>query len=159
MKPETVFVALTLASCHSTSQASPREIESVAPDLVLTFEYETPAFRVSAHRFNVHDHFEVVVQRPGQALRGCTGDKAFDDNIAGFEALTSKHVLPDEQAAEPKSNRTHHRLRFATEPPLDAFDEVLSPLPSGALSIVRDGTTHELTLTTAAVERLAKSCQ
>jgi len=154
-----LWAILLLLSCRSTSQPSPGEIDSVAPDMVLTFEYETPTFRVSAHRFNVNDPFEVVLQRPGHPLRRCVGDKAFDEKIAPFEALVSQRIfLTEEESAKLKSKLPSHRLRFATEPPLDAFDEVLSPLPSGALSIMREGVTHELTLTTAAVERLAKVC-
>jgi|GEM_PF-5825923 len=160
MKLEQVLALLLLTSCRaSTSQQLHGELESVAPDLVLTFEYETPTFRLSAHRFKVDAPFEVVFQRAGHALRHCTGDTALNEAIANFEALISKRVLTSEEAAKLDPNRPFHRLRFATEPPLDAFDEVLSPLPNGALSIMREGDTHELTLTTTSIERLAKSCQ
>jgi hypothetical protein len=135
------------------------EIESVAPDLVMTFEYETPTFRVSAHRFNVHEQFEIAIQRPGHELRRCTSDAAFSGAIAGFEALTSTRALPSEEAAKLKPNRAFHRLRIATQPPLDTFDEVLSPLPNGSLSIMREGVTYELTVNVEAVARLAKSCR
>jgi hypothetical protein len=160
MKIGHAVAALLLVSCQqSASQEAPGEIESVAPDVVLTFEYETSAFRLSAHRFSPRDNFEVVVQRPGHALRRCSGDAAFNAKIAGFFSLVRKRSLPDEEVGKLKPDRAFHRLRFATEPPLDAFDEVLSPLPNGSLSITRDGVTQELTLTTAAAENLAKSCQ
>ena len=158
-----LLVLIVLLPCwgrkpHSTPLPA-GEYTSIAPDIVRTLEYETPEFRVSAHRFDERSRFRVVVERPDNSLHYCMSDPAFESALGELEALKIRRVLGEGERAKLKKDRPFHRLRYASQPPLDAYDEVLSPLSSGALTVESEGFTYELTLSTHTVERLGRACR
>jgi hypothetical protein len=118
-----------------------------------------PEFRVSAHRFDEGNHFRVIVERPDNTLRHCMSDAAFESALSELEALKIRRVLSESERAKLKKNPIFHRLRYASQPPLDAYDEVLSPLSSGALTVESEGFSYELTLSTQTVDRLGWACR
>jgi hypothetical protein len=143
-----------LSACSRSSAPYLGEIASVAPDIVLTLEVETPAFRFSAHRFRELDSFQIIIERPGTAPRTCRSDEASDRVMSDFEALRT-HARIDTAMFE---RGPFHRLRFVTAPPMDAFETVLTLLPNGHLGLMSDGYAYELTLTQASVDALGALC-
>jgi hypothetical protein len=156
-----VTIALTcLNGCDRPKPLDPGEFTSIAPDIVLTLEYETPEFRVTAHRFSERDRFRVTVEtRRDNEFHSCTSDDVFDHLLAEFESLRIRRRVADDEVVKLKQARSYHRLRYASAPPMEAYEEVLSPLPSGFLLVQSEGFAYELSLTTRVVEQLGQSCR
>jgi hypothetical protein len=144
--------------CDRPTPLEPGEFTSIAPDIVLTFEYESPAFVVHAHRFSERDPFRVVVQTRERGLRHCTSDGAFQKLIENFEALTIRRRVEEAELQKLKPGRSYHRLRYVAAAPMEAYEEVLSPLPGGYLLVEIRGFAYELSLQTRTVEQLGRSC-
>jgi hypothetical protein len=150
--------SLCAIGCDRPTPLAPGEFTSIAPDIVLTFEYETPAFVVHAHRFSERDPFRVVVQTRQRGVRHCMSDGAFQKLIENFEALTIRRRVEETELQKLKHGRSYHRLRYVAAPPMEAYEEVLSPLPNGYLLLESQGFAYELSLQTRIVEQAGRSC-
>jgi hypothetical protein len=158
-----ILGALTLAglpACEHSRPLDPGEFTSIAPDIVLAIEYETPDFRVTAHRFSPEDQFRVTVETArDNGFRHCISDDGFHRLLGGLESLRIRRRIDAKEVAKLGKKRRYHRLRYAAAPPMEAYEEVLSPLPSGFLLVESDGFAYELSLSTLFVEQLGQSCR
>lgn len=146
---------LIFAGCARSELLPAGEFTSIVPDVVRTIEYETPDFRFSAHRFNLVDNFQIVVQQPSASTRSCNASPEAMRVIRDLEALRIKGQIAETQLDE----GPFHRLRYAAEPPMQAYEELLTLLPSGHLALMSDGHAYELTLTKQSVDALARACR
>jgi hypothetical protein len=152
---------LSCAACERPVLLDPGEDAfSILPETVMTFNYETADFYISAHRFAEQDPFCVVVEtRLDGGLAHCSSDENFDRLLRDFESLKVRRRLDQKQLATLTSGRAYHRLRFDSAPPMQAYDAVLTPLSNGFLAIELQGSTYELSLSRRAVDQLGHSCR
>jgi hypothetical protein len=152
---------LSCAACERPMLLDPGEDAfAILPESVMTFNYETAEFYVSAHRFAERDPFLVVVEtRLDGGLVHCASDENFNLLLRDFESLKIRRRLDEKQLAKLSAGRAYHRLRFASAPPTEAYDAVLTPLSNGFLTIQLEGSVYELSLSRRAVDQLGHSCR
>jgi hypothetical protein len=150
-------VFLMLMSCDG-SKPSIGEYESVLHEEVITVDYETPDFRLTAHRFRANGPFVITVQSKDGSYRHCTSDESFERNVAPFESLRSMRRIEEQEFARLTRGKPFHRLRIALPLPMEAFERVLSQLPNGHMAVSDGDAGYELSPTTQDVERLSQSC-
>ena len=155
-------VALTcvLARCER-STAMHGEFAAISPEIVTTFDYETPNVRVSAHRFGQKDRFLVSTQIRGEdGIRYCQSDDHFQKLLGEFESLRIRRSFTERELAAVKKGRiAYHRLRLVAAPPLEASEQILMAQPNGHLLVEMEDLGYELNLTTGVVEQIAQSCR
>lgn len=147
-----------MSACDRPTPMDPGVLFEVAPDIVLTFDYETPEARITAHRFTEGGAFRVTVETRDGEFRNCVSDAAFNRLLVNFELLKIQRRLEKTELEQLKKDRSFHRLRIVSQPPMEAWDEILTPLKSGQLMLESQGFSYELSLSTYAVNQLTKSC-
>lgn len=87
-------LSLAIAACDRPKPLSTGELFSILPDAVTTFDYETPDIRVSAHRFNENDRFQVIVEtRHENGFTHCTAGAGFKLALEPFESMSTRRRL------------------------------------------------------------------
>lgn len=151
---------LALSACCAPSPLEPGELMPIAPDTVISFEYETPEFVLIAHRFSEREPFALFIQSIAEtSVRHCRSDDAFGALLDRFAALRIRRRVSKPELLElKKAGRSYHRLRVAATAPMQAYEEILSPTPRGFLLLENQSFAYELSLSTRAVAQLGRSC-
>jgi hypothetical protein len=151
---------LSVWGCECAKPMDPGVLFEIDPAIVTTLEYETSELYVTAHRFAERERFHVVVQAKGDnEITQCKRDANLATALLPFESLTIVRRLDDSELTKLGKRRIYHRLRVVSAPPMQAYEEVLTPLANGALSLESDGFAYELSLSTKAVDQLRHVCQ